>query len=265
MYLSTLLIDIGDNPDRPRPGRTWLGNLYHVHQRLCMAFPSALQQSWDPEFLKPFEPCGFRDTRPEQCGTGADPNSCPVSAEDRPVHAPRDTDHNFLFRIDPRPGGNPVILVQSAIDPNWDYAFHSADFLRAAQVKEYNPVFANGQSLKFLLVANATKKVDTKTRADGTKSNGSRVPVKFEELGAWLARQGERGGFSFADESVLRQPGYVYVRKTGKEMNRLFSVRFDGVLTVSDPDAFRETLVRGIGPAKAFGFGLLSVAPVRGR
>ena len=41
MYLSCLLIDVGDNPDRPRPGRLWLRNLYHVHQRLCMAFPSA--------------------------------------------------------------------------------------------------------------------------------------------------------------------------------------------------------------------------------
>ncbi len=40
MYLSSLLIDVGDNPDRPRPGRLWLRNLYHVHQRLCMAFPS---------------------------------------------------------------------------------------------------------------------------------------------------------------------------------------------------------------------------------
>lgn len=43
----------------------------------------------------------------------------------------------------------------------------------------------------------------------------------------------------------------------------IYSVRFDGVLTVTDPDTFRQTVAAGIGPAKAFGFGLLSVAPVR--
>ena len=41
VYLSRLMIDIGNDPTRERPGRLWLRNLYHVHQRLCMAFPSA--------------------------------------------------------------------------------------------------------------------------------------------------------------------------------------------------------------------------------
>ena len=51
MFLSCLLIDIGDNPDRPRPGRIWLRNLYHVHQRLCMAFPSDPRKTDDRDFL----------------------------------------------------------------------------------------------------------------------------------------------------------------------------------------------------------------------
>ena len=50
MYLSCLLIDVGDDPDRPRPGRTWLRNIYHVHQRLCMAFPSRERMEADPPF-----------------------------------------------------------------------------------------------------------------------------------------------------------------------------------------------------------------------
>jgi len=37
---------------------------------------------------------------------------------------------------------------------------------------------------------------------------------------------------------------------------------FDGSLTVSDESAFIALLRSGIGPAKAFGCGLLSVAPV---
>lgn len=41
----------------------------------------------------------------------------------------------------------------------------------------------------------------------------------------------------------------------------LYAVRFEGILTVTDPDTFRTTVATGIGSAKAFGFGLLSLAP----
>ena len=59
MYLSILLINAGSNPDRPRPGRLWLRNLYYVHQRLCMAFPSAYRKNNDEHFLKRFKPEDF--------------------------------------------------------------------------------------------------------------------------------------------------------------------------------------------------------------
>ena len=40
------------------------------------------------------------------------------------------------------------------------------------------------------------------------------------------------------------------------------AVEFQGVLVVTDPAKFHETFTRGIGPAKAFGFGLLVIAPI---
>ena len=39
------------------------------------------------------------------------------------------------------------------------------------------------------------------------------------------------------------------------------SVLFEGLLRITDETCFLETLVRGIGSGKAFGFGLLSIAP----
>ena len=38
---------------------------------------------------------------------------------------------------------------------------------------------------------------------------------------------------------------------------------FDGVLEVNDPDIFIKSIESGIGSAKGFGFGLLSIAPVK--
>ena len=50
-------------------------------------------------------------------------------------------------------------------------------------------------------------------------------------------------------------------RRNGAEI-RVFSVLYDGILTVADADKFRAALQDGIGHAKAMGLGLLSVAPV---
>ena len=43
------------------------------------------------------------------------------------------------------------------------------------------------------------------------------------------------------------------------------SVLFEGVLEVTDAERFRQALEQGIGSAKAYGFGLLSIAPASAR
>ncbi|MGO4759027.1 type I-E CRISPR-associated protein Cas6/Cse3/CasE, partial [Streptomyces sp. 2MCAF27] len=43
----------------------------------------------------------------------------------------------------------------------------------------------------------------------------------------------------------------------------LTAVTFDGRLRVTDPDALRRTLTSGLGKAKAYGCGLMTLAPVR--
>ncbi|MBI4384701.1 MAG: type I-E CRISPR-associated protein Cas6/Cse3/CasE [Nitrospinae bacterium] len=264
MYMSCLLIDVGSNPDRPRPGRLWLRNAYHVHQRLCMAFPSASRKS-------------------DQ------------------VHVKRGAGAGFLFRIDPQPGGGVAILVLSAVKPDWDYAFRNACYLLSAppEVKPFNTCFAKGQRLRFRLAANPTRRLSKNSMGpDGKPVKealiGKRVPVPFGQLKPWLAKRGEEAGFAIDMDSTVVQPSYVYVNKPwngkrcdkcggpmkedgqGKEMvcekcearvqlfrHRLLSVRFDGVLTVTDPDEFQKIFASGIGSGKAFGFGLLSVAPDR--
>ena len=284
MLLSTLLIDAGDNPDRPRPGRLWLRNLYHVHQRLSMAFPSAKRKADDPDFLKPFKPEDFGNKQ---------------------VHVNRAPDCGFLFRIDPKPNGRVVILVQSAAKPDWDYAFHNARYLLAAppEVKPFDLDFTKGQKLRFRLTANPTKRLSRRSlKADGRPIErrwiGKRVPVpSAEEIKVWLRKnpnkdprpftrtklldwldrwrpdKDKESGFSIDKKFTAVQPGYIYCKKPGnhsgdeqndkqKDSGRRRSVRYDGILEVTDADLLRNTLIRGIGPGKAFGFGLLSVAPV---
>lgn len=255
MFLSSLLIDTGSNPDRPRPGRLWLRNLYHVHQRLCMGFPSKDRKSADPDFLQPYEPKDF--------------------PHEKNVHAERGANRGFLFRVDPQPGGGVMILVQSAIEPDWNYAFHNVDFLAATpQRKTFDPDFTSGQQFRFRLLANPTRKIDTKTRPDGKKSYGQRVPVPEAKLVEWIAKQGHTrqiptrkghpsetrdGGFSIDQESIIVQSGYIHFKKRKDNGQRMFSVRYEGVLKVTDPDELLKTVTQGIGSGKGFGFGLLSL------
>ena len=177
----------------------------------------------------------------------------------------RSENTGFLFRIDPQPGSRVVIVVQSAARPDWDYAFHNARHFLAAppQLKTFDPLFVARQRLRFRLLANPTRKIDTKSGADGQRRNGKRVPVAGDKLHDWLARHGEAGGFIVDQADTAVQPGYVYVSKEqNAHGDHLRAVRYDGILTVTAPVPFRETLVQGIGPAKAFGFGLLSLAKV---
>ncbi len=265
MYLSTLFIDLGTNPDRPRPGRLWLRNLYRVHQRLSMAFPSDAAKCGDPDFLQPFDPKEF----------------------DRQLRVPRTTDKGFLFRIDPQlGGGRAVILVQSAAEPDWEYAFHNARHMLAAQPewKIFDPRFQPGQRLRFRLLANPVRKItkdpvlstEISSMEESQKPKKTRVPAA--DLSMWLERRAEPGwsapknsedkqfppGFRLF-EIMNVQAGYVYVNDSMKKDGgrRYRSARYEGILEVTDPDRFRSTVIKGIGPAKAFGFGLLSVMPVR--
>jgi|GEM_PF-199721 CRISPR-associated protein, Cse3 family len=300
MYLSCLLINVGDDPDRHRPGRLWLRNRYHVHQRLCMAFPSDPRKKRDPEFLIPYD----QDDFPEQRHL-ADRKKNEVEYDAlKQVHSPRNDEAGFLFRIDPLCNGRVMIIVQSAIEPDWDYAFHNADYLLAAppEVKSFDPVFSKGQRLRFRLLANPTQKKatlpkrrwNTMSQEEQNKEktrHGKRVPVPssqeiddwrgkhqgedprtfvHEKLHEWLAnwrlmRNGrtiDSAGFAIDPNFTIVQPGYVYINKEGKgQGKRLHSARYEGILTVDNPELFKETLIRGIGSGKAFGFGLLSVAP----
>jgi CRISPR system Cascade subunit CasE len=210
-----------------------------------MAFPCRSQKSHDPNFLKPFKPEEFGDNQ---------------------VHVSRGADCGFLFRIERPPGGRVVILVQSAVKPDWGYAFHNAGhLLAAADVRPFDPCFVAGQRLRFRLRANPTvKRVFQKTQPGEGKPVGKRVGVSGEEAQrAWLESRSQASGFRLVDFRVNSRADIQSTKlSTGMKMKHL-SVDYEGVLAVTDPDLFAKTLGSGIGSAKGFGFGLLSVAPLR--
>ncbi|MDQ3564342.1 MAG: type I-E CRISPR-associated protein Cas6/Cse3/CasE [Pseudomonadota bacterium] len=75
--------------------------------------------------------------------------------------------------------------------------------------------------------------------------------------GAWLRARASRLGFQL-DEASLAVDGYQQ-HKEGNGRLRFSSVDLSGKLTVVGPTAFGVALRDGVGPAKAFGCGLMLV------
>jgi CRISPR system Cascade subunit CasE len=158
----------------------------------------------------------------------------------------------LLFRVEERPRLR--LLVLSPGQPEWDRAFADFPAVLAGppQFKPYAPQTVEGQHLRFFLRANPT-----------VKREGHRHGLfREEDQRAWLDRKGRDGGFTPQTLQVSGGQNQLCSRgpQQGEGRQTHLAVEYEGVLRVDDPARFTETLYQGIGSAKAYGFGLLSVA-----
>lgn len=188
---------------------------------------------------------------------------------------------DLLFRVEPSRTGPPVVLVQTSDDPDWP-RLPAGYLLAPAKCRPLDLPVTAGQQLRFRLRANPTKRVAAKNDRLGGVMAGKRIGLATEaEQIRWLLRKSESGGFLIPGEWVpakhpetdepIQLPNFrVDVVPEGRERNDkpgfagdFLAVRFEGVLVVTDAERFRATVATGIGSAKAFGFGLLSLAPAQ--
>ena len=160
----------------------------------------------------------------------------------------------FLFRIEEcRPGRPARLLVQSRQAPA------DVSGVDLVGTREFHPRPSAGQRLAFLLTANPVKTIlDTERDTKPNKlSEKCRVPlIREDEQRDWLDRKLARAA---SVEAVTILPhGPIHFRK-GTRGGKLVPVTYEGVLRVNELDALSRILENGIGPAKAFGCGLLLV------
>ena len=181
-----------------------------------------------------------------------------------------DAKRDFLFRRDDQ-NGWPQFYVVSRRRP--------ADQGNVWQIdqQEYHPKLCSGQRLAFSLRANPviTRKDSTgKSKRhdlvmDLKKQSGWKETSIFDrnplyelvqQAGeTWLTSRLEKNG---AKLETLNAEGYIQhqAQKKGSiRPIRYSTLDLAGTLSVTDPEAFTQTLYQGLGPAKAFGCGLLLV------
>lgn len=144
---------------------------------------------------------------------------------------------------------------------------------RLWETKDYRPFLdrlENGQRWEFRLKANPVRKVrkDKGRRPDERVVGTLQGHVTVEQQVEWLVSRAEAHGFELpldANEApavIVSQRNREVFRRGSDEVT-LSTAVYDGALTVTDADLMRTALCQGIGRAKGFGCGLLTIAPVR--
>ncbi len=178
----------------------------------------------------------------------------------------------FLWRHEPETdrGGHPRLLVQGRTLANWSNIgvrgwLAEADPAINLQERLKLDTLKSGQHFRFRLRANPCVTRD-----------GKRLGLlRLADQENWITRKGELHGFmpqDLASFDLSEKPrDRIDVRISHEQILqgnpragnpiRIFSVLYDGILTVTEPDKFRDALLAGIGHGKSMGLGLLSVAP----
>jgi CRISPR system Cascade subunit CasE len=177
------------------------------------------------------------------------------------------------------PAARAELMILSRMAPT------DAEGLFDIDTKLFAPVLQAGQALRFSLRANPTAQKSV-TDVEGKRKSqrydvvmaalkdvergAARIearPQKIQQAGLdWLRRQGDRAGFRLPDAEEVRIDGYEQFdvdpenRRATRGRRAVHSrLEFEGLLEVTEPEAFLRQLAEGFGRARAFGHGLMLI------
>lgn len=282
MFLSLLQVNVGNDPDRPNPARHWLGDIYRVHQRLWMAFPDADRAVEDPFFLGVWDGPSGAEQKPKR-GEGGflfriEQDGCPrilVQSAQRPNWEYAFQNAPYLLACAPK-------MKQVEADPKEGQVFRFR--LLANVVRRKSEVHPSGTKRKTRSGIEISKRLRTEKIVNLAPVAG-RLPAdpherqkvidaRWDPWRKWLEEMGNLHGFAVKEDEKTRlrmEAVHAVVRKPTRnngdaarhdDKKQYNAGLFEGALVCTDPTRLRAALIAGIGHAKAFGFGLLSVAAV---
>lgn len=170
-----------------------------------------------------------------------------------------EANRSFLTRLDDTGHGLRLLLLSTdpPTRPDWCPS-------GSWQSKTVDPAFFEHGSYRFSLLANPTRKRVVRDAEGKRKKNGRREPIgQREELIKWLERKAEQHGFTIdlASLKTIPRPRQIFLKQNKSGTHS--ATEFTGALTVTDQEKFKDAATRGIGSAKAFGFGMLCLAPIK--
>jgi CRISPR system Cascade subunit CasE len=178
-------------------------------------------------------------------------------------------DARTLWRLDTADSGTVQLYLVSPGQPDLTHlADQAGGASEAWTTRSYDGLLQSlhhGQRWAFRLTANPSHSGRKTADAKETQRFGY---LRAEDQTQWLLDRSARCGFAVAAQQdgepnlILRRRQMLTFRR-GAGTVTLTTVTYDGILDVTDADAFRRALTLGIGHAKAYGCGLLTIAPAR--
>ena len=155
--------------------------------------------------------------------------------------------------------GDPYILLLSENKPDFTSLVEQYGYDGdCGESKDYQKVLdmlADGQQYRFRFCGNPVHSVTMQN----SKGRGKVLPhVTVAQQEEWLRQKSDKAGFSLGNFAVVMRDIKKFSRN-GKTVTINLAV-FEGMLKITDANLFREALVLGIGRAKSYGCGLLTLA-----
>lgn len=173
----------------------------------------------------------------------------------------------ILWRIDQL--NNAIyLLVLSNRKPDFTHIVEEFGWPSSEQqweTKDYAALLektGNGQKWQFRLRANPVHSVKQEDGLTPAKRGKVYAHVTVQQQKKWLLDRATKYGFLLADDSFrVVQQDIKKFRRQGKPVT-LGIATFEGILEVTDVNLFNLALTRGIGRAKAYGCGFLTIAKI---
>ena len=175
-------------------------------------------------------------------------------------------DERILFRLDVgQCNSGPFVLVQSVYEPDWSFLKENTNYISfpvsgGIAVKEFQIGLKKGFLLQFRLLANPTYK----KKLEGEKSGKRQGILKEEQQAEWLKRTLNAAGCELLEYSIQELGIRTSWSKSEMAPVKHFAILYEGRVRVDDPVSLKKGIISGIGPAKGFGFGMLSILKIQG-
>ncbi|PKT72334.1 type I-E CRISPR-associated protein Cas6/Cse3/CasE [Streptomyces populi] len=162
----------------------------------------------------------------------------------------------LLYRLEESDTSTTLLVQAARLDPARLPVGYGA-----AEVKSLAPMFSalrKGLAVRYRIVVNPAKRerlpLETKNK------HGKIIALSGADADQWWLRRAADAGLQL---HVLTPTNLEPARPRGTQTPsiRHSLLRYDGTATVTDPTALTEAVLTGIGRAKPYGAGLLSLAP----
>ncbi|MFI9042031.1 type I-E CRISPR-associated protein Cas6/Cse3/CasE [Streptomyces sp. NPDC053726] len=170
-----------------------------------------------------------------------------------------------LFRTEDTPAG-PHVLLQSSHEPDLTQLPDAYGTTLSRPLDTLLDAIRPGLTVRYRCVASAVRKPGATTRT--LYNLPPVVALSGTAADEWWFRQADAAGLKSLTLNSHPLDAIQGLRKNGSanaphQRIRHARTQFDGTAAIVDPDLLRAKITEGIGRGKAYGCGLLSIAPAR--